>query len=115
MKHVFPCGLLCLLSACAGYQPVVDMKGVDQAKYQQDLAECQSYAKEVNVTKQAAAGAVIGGGLQAAVSAVLGGNAERSAAAGAILGAAGGAGEGAKGQTDVIRNCLRGRGYSVLR
>src|SRR5690606_39285529 len=37
------------LAACArSYEPIVDMKGVDQARYQQDLAECRAYAEQVS-------------------------------------------------------------------
>jgi outer membrane lipoprotein SlyB len=47
--------MVLLLGACAGadVRPIVDMKGVNEARYENDLAECQNYAK--------GAGAVIGG------------------------------------------------------
>ena len=58
-----------LLTACAGadVRPIVDMKGVNEAFYVKDLAECQEYAKEApgmgsTAAKSAGAGAVIGGG-----------------------------------------------------
>ena len=37
-----------LLTACAGAEvrPIVDMKGVNETRYEKDLAECQGYAKE---------------------------------------------------------------------
>jgi hypothetical protein len=36
-----------LLTACAGAEvrPIVDMKGVNETRYEKDLAECQDYAK----------------------------------------------------------------------
>ena len=43
-------GLL-VMAACATetYQPVVDLKGADGGKYQQDLAECRRLASQVDV------------------------------------------------------------------
>ena len=37
-----------LLTACAGAEvrPIVDMNGVNEARYEKDLAECQDYAKQ---------------------------------------------------------------------
>ncbi|NCX41364.1 MAG: glycine zipper family protein, partial [Burkholderiaceae bacterium] len=39
--------MVLLLAACAGadVRPIVDMKGVNEARYENDLAECQNYAK----------------------------------------------------------------------
>ena len=49
------------LAACAqSYEPIVDMKGVDQARYQQDLAECRTYAEKVSPAGEAATSGVIG-------------------------------------------------------
>src|SRR5690242_20116685 len=60
--------LAALLAGCAqSYQPIVDMKGVDEAQYQLDLSECRAYAEEVSPTSQAAlggaGGALLGGAL----------------------------------------------------
>ena len=116
---------IAVLGACAQtYQPIVDTKGVDQTKYQQDLAECRQYAEQVNPAGEALAGALLGAGLGAALGAITGsfGNAvavgtaaAAGAAYGGTVGVASGAGRGVQGQIAVIDNCLRGRGYSVLR
>lgn len=116
-------GTSLLLVSCAGsYRPTVDMRGVDAARYEQDLAECRTYAEEVSPAREAA----VGGGLTAALGAAIGaiagafgGGAGEGAAMGAAIGgvsgtAAGGAG-GVSDQREVIRRCLAGRGYSVLR
>lgn len=107
---------LAALAACAGYQPVVDTRGVDAARYQADLAECQQYARQREPATQAAAGAVAGAVFGALLAAAAGSRYDRGAMArvGAVSGAAGGASHGAQSQVDIIRNCLRGRGYSVL-
>jgi hypothetical protein len=111
-----------LLVSCAGsYRPIVDMKGVDSARYEQDLAECRAYADEVSPGGQAVAGGVVTAALGAAIGAIagaFGGSAGTGAAAGAAIGGvtgttAGGVG-GVAQQQEVIDRCLAGRGYSVL-
>ncbi|WP_205737329.1 YMGG-like glycine zipper-containing protein [Halioglobus japonicus] len=105
------------LTACTTTDDIiVDRKGVDPAKYQQDLAECQGYSSEVKTGEKtargAASGAVVGGLIGAAV-----GNsrdAQRGAGAGAVSGAARGASEGSREEVQVVKQCLRGRGYKVL-
>ena len=104
------------LAGCAGYRPVVDLKGVDQSRYEADLAECQQYARQRDPAAQAAAGAVAGALLGVLLGAAAGSRFDRGAMArvGAVSGAAGGASHGAESQIDIVRNCLRGRGYAVL-
>lgn len=105
------------VSGCASYRPVIDTKGVDMSRYEQDLAECQAYAQGENPAAQAAIGAGIGAALGAAIAAAAGSRYDRGASArvGAVSGAAAGTGSGIQSQMDIIRNCLRGRGYNVLR
>jgi hypothetical protein len=94
------------------------MKGVNEARYEKDLAECQNYAKEASgmggtAAKGAGAGAVVGGLL----GLVTGGNRTdilQAAGAGAVIGAAGGAYQGNESQEAVVKKCLVGRGYKVL-
>jgi outer membrane lipoprotein SlyB len=112
-----------VLAGCAqSYEPIVDMKGVNQARYQQDLSECRSYAEKVSPAGEAATSGVIGAGIGAALGAIVGvfsGSPGTGAALGAGVGGAGGAASGglhgAAGQKQVINNCLRHRGYAVLR
>jgi hypothetical protein len=109
-----------LLTACAGAEvrPIVDMKGVNEARYEKDLAECQEYAKEASgmgstAAMGAGAGAVVGGLL----GLVTGGNTTgivQAAGAGAVIGGAGGAFKGNESQEAVVKKCLVGRGYKVL-
>jgi hypothetical protein len=102
---------------------MIDARTVDDpGRYQADLAECRAYAEQVSPVEEAAGSAVVGAALGAALGAITGaftGSAGTGAALGGALGgttgAAGGAFSGAEGQRDVIRNCLSGRGYSVLR
>ncbi len=95
---------------------IVDTKNTDMEAYYQDLHECRNYASQVNVGEKvatkAATGAVVGG----AIGAIIGdsGSAGRGAGVGGVLGAVKGVGQGHREKQQVVRNCLRGRGYHVL-
>ena len=69
-RHV--CVIMCALLgiSCSSHpEPIVDTKGVDMTQYQTDLAECQSYAEQIDpatgVAKGAAGGAATGGAIGA--------------------------------------------------
>lgn len=110
-----------LLAGCAtapggaNYAPMVDT-GHRIGVYEQDLAECQSYAQRVaGAGEGAAAGAVGGAIVMGLLSAVLGGGGHgRWAAAGAISGGLSGAAAGEANQRAVVVRCMSGRGYQVL-
>lgn len=112
--------LVISLIGCAGanVRPIVDLKGKDQATYENDLQQCQSYATQqsgaaTTGAMAAGAGAVLG----AALGLVAGGNRTgiaQTAGVGGVLGGAGGMFEGNKAQENVVKQCLRGRGYNVL-
>jgi outer membrane lipoprotein SlyB len=108
--------LALLLSACAGNKPIVDTKNVDMARYNQDLGECEAYAGQVSTGKSAGRGAAGGAVLGGVLGAIFGDSATvaRSAGAGGVIGGARGAVSGEQEKDQVVRNCLRGRGYSVL-
>jgi outer membrane lipoprotein SlyB len=114
------CLLALALVGCKSHGPggnvIVDMKGVNRAEYQKDLNECQTYATQVDTTGKvggnAAGGAVVGG----AIGAIFGGpeGAARGAGAGAVTGGARGVEQTAGERHQVVANCLRNRGYTVL-
>jgi hypothetical protein len=114
----------CLVAGCAqSYQPIIDTRGVHPAQYQADLADCRAYAQQVSPAQEAAGGALAGGLIGAALGAVTGAitnagfgtSTALGAALGGTSGAASGTLQGIEGQKDVIRRCMAGRGYSVLR
>ncbi len=123
LGRVLGVGMICgfAIGCASSYEPIVDMKGVDAARYQADLDECRQYADHVDVGTSAGTGAAIGAAIGAATGAAVGAI-TGSPGTGAAVGAAGGGttglfGGGLRGgekQRQVIRNCLRGRGYSVL-
>lgn len=109
--------ILLVLSACTTTDEIIiDKKGVDMARYEQDLAECREYSQEVKTAEKGARGAASGavvGGLIGAVS----GDSSRAAegaGVGAIGGGARGLNEGERDEVQVVKRCLRGRGYRVL-
>ena len=114
-KYLVIASLAFLAVGCAGYRPIVDMKGVDQAQYERDLSECQQYAEQVNVAGETATSGAIGAGVGGAIGAVTSGRVGTGAAVGAIVGVASGGSHAASGQKQVINRCLIGRGYRVLR
>lgn len=102
---------------CANYAPVIDTKNVDMNRYHADLKECQQYAQNENPAGQAAVGAIAGALLGAILSKAAGGNYDWQATSrvGAVTGAVAGGAHAGESQMDIIKNCLRGRGYNVLR
>lgn len=121
IKTIAAAAAIALLAGCAtapggaNYRPMVDT-GQRIGVYEQDLAECQSYAKRVaGAGEGAAAGAVGGAIVIGLLSAVLGGGGHgRWAAAGAISGGLSGAAAGEANQRAVVVRCMSGRGYSTL-
>jgi outer membrane lipoprotein SlyB len=115
--------LICfvLSTGCAGYRPIVDMQGVNSVQYEQDLRECQNYAKQVSPATSSIIGGAIGAGAGALLGLVVGSYFGRAgefagmgAAVGGTSGGMSGAAEGARSQMDIIRRCMTGRGYRVL-
>ena len=104
--------------AGAGVRPIVDMQNKTSPQYENDLQQCQSYATQqsgaaTTGAMAAGAGAVLG----AALGLVAGGNRTgiaQTAGVGGVIGGAGGMFEGNKAQENVVKQCLRGRGYNVL-
>ena len=113
-------GIGALLTGCANtgaaYQPILD--GPQTAAYQNDLVECQALAREHSLMNQntksdALVGALIGGALGALDDGGIG-NAIGGAAVGGAAGAASGAYEARDERSQIVVNCLRGRGHRVV-
>lgn len=111
------------VAGCAATQPsitaqqlIIDTKGVDSFALSRDRAECQRYANGIESGSSAIGGALAGGLLGAALGATVGdgGFARDMAGVGAISGGAAGYGSAQMTKSQVLRNCMRGRGYAVL-
>jgi len=111
--------LILLLSACAS-KPIIDTKGVDMVQYQADLEDCVLVAEQVQtgntIAKSAGAGAAAGAALGVVTSVITGDVSAigYSAAYGGVGGGTAGAFEADNEKAQVIKNCLRNRGYAVL-
>ncbi len=123
MTRIYFCVLTLLaFTACSsvetltGNNPIIDTRGTNLSQYNADLAECQSYADEVQIAAKASSGAVSGAVVGGIFGAVIGNSdtAQRGAGVGAVGGTARGVGEGLREREMVIKRCLIGRGYRVL-
>ncbi len=117
MKNLFLILIsLCMAAGCTTTSEIIiDQKGVSMSRYEENLAECESYAEQVAVAQKAAKGAASGAAVGGAIGAVSGGrDAGEGAAIGAITGITKGLSEGERDKLRVVKNCLRGRGYRVL-
>lgn len=105
-----------LLAGCAGNGPIIDRTGVDEKRYASDLSECKTYASEVSTGKAAGKSALAGAVVGAAIGAITGNSTSvaRGAGVGGVAGGASGAVAGEQSKDQVVKNCLRGRGYKVL-
>ncbi len=109
--------LLLVLAGCAtrgaNYVPLVDMKNRHPAAFNQDVIECQQYAKQsLDAAGGAVAGAIIGALIGTALSPR--GYRNEMAGYGATAGAISGGAQANETQEVIIKRCLAGRGYNVL-
>lgn len=108
---------IALLPACTTTDEIIiDRKGVNMAAYEQDLAQCREYSQGVKTGEKGARGAATSAVIGAAVGAILDGpdGAARGAGIGTVTGGARGVSEGEREEVQVVKRCLRGRGYKVL-
>lgn len=108
---------IALLTACTTTREIIiDQKGVNMTAYEQDLQECREYSQAVNTGEKGARGAASSAVVGGVVGAIFDGpaGAARGAGVGAVTGGARGVGEGEREEVQVVKRCLRGRGYKVL-
>lgn len=103
----------CLAGCAAHPDPIVDMKGVDEAKFAADRADCEAYAQEIAIGTGVTKGAAVGAAVGAAAGAIYG-DAGESAATGALYGGTRSGLMADRDKQQVFKRCLRGRGYRVL-
>lgn len=103
-----------ILGGCAAHpDPIIDMRGVNEAKLAQDWEECESYSEEIRIEVGAAKGAA-GGAVIGAASGAINGGARDGAGYGAIYGATRSGLDADRDKQRVFKRCLSGRGYKVL-
>ena len=118
LKFTAPVALALMAVACTTTDEIIiDTKGVNMARYEVDKAECEAYAEQVRTGEKAARGAASGAVIGGAIGVIPGDSSEaaaRGAGVGAVGGGARGASEGERDEVQVVKRCLRGRGYKVL-
>ena len=72
------CLLVIGLTACTTDRVVVDKHGLDQARYEKDLAECRDYKQQVPVGEEMAKGATVGAAVGGLLGATAGGSGRNS-------------------------------------
>ncbi len=106
-----------LAAGCAAHpDPIIDMKGVDLDRYDEDWAECETYTEEVLVAKGVAKGAGLGAVVGAATGAIGGNSTDMAegAGVGALYGGTRSGLDADEMKQTVFKRCMRGRGYRVL-
>jgi len=100
----------------ANYTPVID--GTSNPNYSADLAECQTLAASGATIDGRAVGAAATGAAVAGASSVIwngnSSNAGEAAAIGALAGVTSSAIRKNAERENIVKNCMRGRGYNVL-
>ena len=127
MKHLAYLLCFCLVSGCIATQsdsifntgsgkPIVDTKGVNMSQYELDLEECSTFAEDISTGKSIAKGAVTGAAVGAVIEAITGDVRSRRDAIelGAVSGGAQSGIRAVREKEQIVRRCLRGRGYKVL-
>jgi hypothetical protein len=103
------------LGGCSSHpDPIIDMTGVNRTVYEQDLAECNGFADQIHIEYGMARGAAAGAAAGAAVGVIRGRDIAENAGVGAVLGSSKSGVQGAKEKEQLVKRCLRYRGYRVL-
>ena len=104
-----------LLSACAAHpEPIIDLKGVNQAVFEQDWTECKAYSEQVKIEQGVAKGAATGAVVGAIAGAISDGDVSRTAGQGGLIGGTKSGLKADREKLKVFKRCMSGRGYRVL-
>jgi len=108
-----------LFVGCAPYTPVIDFgssPALHIRPYAPDLQACQALAEQRDPAASAVVGAGVGAVFGALLGAIVGGRpgAGVGAGIGGVYGAGGAGGGALVNQQDVVINCLRARGWTVV-
>lgn len=103
-----------LVGGCAAHpDPIIDMRGVNEAALKMDWEECEGYSDQVIVAKGTAKGAA-GGAAAGAAAGAISGDTGAGAGYGAVWGATRSTLDADRDKQMVFKRCMRGRGYRVL-
>lgn len=117
--------LILSISGCVGNssssifessKPIIDTKGVDMNQYEADLEECSNFSEDISTGKSIAKGAATGAAVGAVIEAITDDARGRRDAieVGAVSGGAKSGIRAVREKEQILKRCLRGRGYKVL-
>ena len=103
-----------LLAGCSAHpEPIIDPTGVNMAAYEVDLQQCTGFSEQIRIEKGVIKGAAGGAAIGAATGAISG-DVYRGAGYGSIWGATRYGTQADRDRQNVVKRCLRYRGYQVL-
>jgi len=125
MKNVLTALLLITLSGCVANssssifessKPVIDTKGVNMSQYEIDFEECSTFSEDISTGKSIVKGAATGAAVGAVIEAITDDVRSRRDAieVGAVSGGAQSGVRAVREKQQILKRCLRGRGYKVL-
>ena len=97
-------------------KPIIDTKGVNMSQYDIDLEECSVFSEDISTGKSIAKGAATGAAVGAVIEAITDDVRSRRDAieVGAVSGGAKSGIRAVREKEQILKRCLRGRGYKVL-
>ena len=125
MKNLLVALFLITLSGCVannsgsifeGSKPIIDTQGVNMSQYEIDLEECSIFSEDISTGKSIAKGAVTGAAVGAVIEAITDDVRSRRDAieVGAVSGGAQSGIRAVREKEQILKRCLRSRGYKVL-
>ena len=97
-------------------KPIIDTKGVNMSQYDIDLEECSVFSEDISTGKSIAKGAATGAAVGAVIEAITDDVLSRRVAI-EVRAVSGGAKSGIRAvreKDQILKRCLRGRGYKIL-
>ena len=97
-------------------KPIIDTQGVNMSQYEIDLEECSIFSEDISTGKSIAKGAVTGAAVGAVIEAITDDVRSRRDAieVGAVSGGAQSGIRAVREKEQILKRCLRGRGYKIL-
>ena len=125
MKNLLVALFLITLSGCVannsgsifvGSKPIIDRQGVNMSQYEIDLEECSIFSEDISTGKSIVKGAATGAAVGAVIEAITDDVRSRRDAieVGAVSGGAQSGVRAVREKQQILKRCLRGRGYKVL-
>ena len=97
-------------------KPIIDTKGVNMSQFDIDLKECSVFSEDISTGKSIAKGAATGAAVGAVIEAITDDVRSRRDAieVGAVSGGAKSGIRAVREKEQILKRCLRGRGYKIL-